>query len=175
MRLAVFFAIFLIAVFTEGVPWISRAWASEPVSFSADVNADPLGARALALLTDAAPEVAAIRGSVPFVARGELNGDATPEIFLKFEFFPEYCPLGCTPLVFVFAEREDALQMIARFSAFQVRIADEVTFGVRDLMVYADPKNDFSWTRYVWGPVSHRYEPFRINSPGLSRPSAGGG
>lgn len=170
MRLAAVFAIVLGMVFIGGTPG-RAARASESLSFSADMNADPMGQRALDLLTSAVPEIAAIRGSVPSVARGELNADGTPEIFLRFDFSPEFCPLGCTPLVFVFAGNEESLRMIARFPAFQVRMADDVTSGVRDLMVYADPKNDFIWTRYVWTPVSHRYEPYRVDSRGLSAPA----
>ncbi|MCB9979026.1 MAG: hypothetical protein H6862_05435 [Rhodospirillales bacterium] len=170
MRLAAVFAIVLGMVFIGDAAG-RAARASESLSFSADINAEPMGRRALDLLTSAAPEVAAIRGSFPSVARGELNADGTPEIFLRLDFSPEFCPLGCTPLVFVFARHDESLRMIARFAAFQVRMADDVTSGVRDLMVYADPKNDFIWTRYVWTPVSHRYEPYRIDSRGLSVPS----
>lgn len=138
------------------------------MTFGAAAPDDALALRALSLLENAVPEVAALNATEAAVARANLNGDATPELLLRVVFLAQACSGPCRDLFFVFVERDGELRLVARLSAFDLRIADTLTGGVRDLMVYADPGNDYGWTKYVWDPSSRRYGPERLDSRALS-------
>ena len=39
-----------------------------------------------------------------------------------------------------------------------VRLSLNKTYGIRDLEIYDNPKNDYHYTRYVWDPFSFQYQ-----------------
>ncbi len=166
MRSLAGFFLLLTALLAGG--HLRSAAASESLSFGPLTGDDSQGLRAVRMLEDAAPEAVALDGSVVRVARAELNGDAQSELVVRIDFSGPACARRCRSLFFVFVDRDGEMRLVARLGAFDLRVADSVKGGVRSLMVYNDPGNDYAWAPYVWEPTARRYAPEVIDSRALS-------
>ncbi len=144
------------------------AAASESLRFGPLAGDDSQGLRALRMLEDAAPEAVALEGAVVRVARVELNGDARSELVVRVDFSGPACTGRCRSLFFVFVDRDGQMRLVARLGAFDLRVSDSVNGGVRGLMAYNDPGNDYAWASYVWEPTARRYVPEVVDSRALS-------
>lgn len=90
------------------------------------------------------------------VSRIDLNNDGRDELILKTEADDCDARRGCDYLVA--AEKSSHWIQLGRIKAFNILVSDKRTYGVRDLIVYNIPNNDFESVRYVWKPKSFKYE-----------------
>ncbi len=156
----------LTALLAGGGPRLAAA--SESLRFGPVAGDDSQGLRAVRMLEDAAPEAVALNGALVRVARVELNGDARSELVVRVDFSGPACTERCRSLFFVFVDRDGLMRLVARLGAFDLRVSDSVNGGVRGLMVYDDPGNDYAWAPYVWEPTARRYVPEVVDSRALS-------
>ena len=127
-RLAVFFlALFLLHL--DAKP----AYAIEPLNFSRDIGFT--AKQRLSFYLDDA-QAASI----------DLNGDSKPEYILKNTTCETAEP--CDYQVFAFSK--ERVLRLAHFKARKVVVSDKKTHGVRNLIVYNHPVDDFRSTPFVW-------------------------
>ena len=86
----------------------------------------------------------------------DLNGDSVDEVL--YQAAPPLCSEneGCT--YFVTAKKKDSWIVIGEFKGFNILISDKRTYGIRDIIVYNIPHNDFESVRYAWNPKRYQYE-----------------
>lgn len=91
----------------------------------------------------------------PFsLALTDLNGDGMDEFILK----NDGC--GVPPALCTFrilAESTDSFVELGRIRARNVALADGSVAGVRTIMAFASPINDYDYELYVWEPTRSRY------------------
>lgn len=84
----------------------------------------------------------------------DLNNDGLNEYIIK--------PASCSPNTFcqhhIVAFMKEQLISLLSIKAQKIIIKDIHHYGVRDLMVYSSPMNDFEKSKYQWNPFSYIYE-----------------
>lgn len=102
------------------------------------------------------------------MATTDLNGDNVEELLLRIQPPPDpACQGGCPARFFVFGLGNGKLFLIGQFSGTRILVADDRTFGTRDIQVFDNPHDDFHSNRYVWTPAQRRYAPWSLDSPAL--------
>ena len=94
---------------------------------------------------------------IPYLlAEIDLNGDAINEYVIKPES-KTYCPALplCPYYVTAFQEHEPII--IGKFNAHKMLISDKKTYGIRQIIVYNVPHNDFTSKTASWNPYSFSY------------------
>lgn len=109
------------------------SYAIEPLSFSSDIGFS--AKQRLGFFLQSAD-----------AARIDLNGDDRPEYVLQ----DKACNADILCEYQVLAFSKDTVLRLARFQARKVVISDEKTHGVRNLIVYNHPVDDFKATPFVW-------------------------
>lgn len=95
---------------------------------------------------------------IPYVlAEMDLNGDAIDEYIIRPES-DEYCPALplCPYYVTAFQKHEPII--IGQFNAHKMLISDKKTYGIRQIIVYNIPHNDFTFETSSWNPYRFSYE-----------------
>jgi hypothetical protein len=91
-------------------------------------------------------------------AIANLNQDQLPEIFVRL-----YKPDGtCSKLegcqIYILADQGDDLSEIGRLKAHSIRLGDDSSNGVRDLLVNTNPWNDYEYRTFRWDGKSASFE-----------------
>jgi hypothetical protein len=110
---------------------------------------DTMGKDASALIPSSA-------GRDALLAAVDLNGDAGDEYILKKGGLDCSQDIGCPYTVH--ALKDGAWITIGTFTGFNLLISDKTTYGIRDILVYTFPYNDFKSERYAWNPAKFGYE-----------------
>ncbi len=90
------------------------------------------------------------------VSNVDLNDDGPEESILKTK--REYCHGDDGCLYVIAARKQDEWIKLGTFKAFNILVSDRRTYGIRDLIVYSVPNNDFESVHYVWNPKAYQYE-----------------
>lgn len=86
----------------------------------------------------------------------DLNGDGEPEYIVRItDTFFKCNNIGCHHGVV--AITGDEVKRLGYFEYAEVDISQEETDGVKDLLVYDNPMNDFSPTVYKWDSEQEMY------------------
>lgn len=86
----------------------------------------------------------------------DLNKDGAKEWIVRETGSKCTANTGCP--YFVYAQKNREWIEIGSFSAFKILIADKTEYGVRNILVYNLPLNDFATVTYGWSPEKYRYE-----------------
>ena len=91
------------------------------------------------------------------LAEIDLNGDSIDEYVIKPESNAD-CPALplCPYYVTAFQKHEPII--IGKFNAHKMLISDKKTYGIRQIIVYNVPHNDFTSETSSWNPHSFSYE-----------------
>lgn len=122
------------------------ALAGERVRFSIPEQTDE----------EAAALIPALERDGTLAARVDLNGDARPEFIMKDGGQSCTPDKGCPYTVH--ARKNGEWIKIGAFEGFNILISDKTTYGIRDILVYTLPYNDFKSERYAWVPARYEYE-----------------
>jgi hypothetical protein len=89
----------------------------------------------------------------PFLtAQGDLNGDGITEHFLKSE---KTSPVAD---VYLLGVKHREVTLLGKIPARKIEITDKKQWGVRRLVVYNDPGNDFRSQIWVWNPWDFQFQ-----------------
>lgn len=86
----------------------------------------------------------------------DLNDDGLKESILKTK--REYCQSKDGCLYVIAAKKQGQWINLGVLNAFNILVSDRRTYGIRDLIVYSIPNNDFESVHYVWDPKAYQYE-----------------
>ncbi|MEM6780280.1 MAG: hypothetical protein AAF569_00290 [Pseudomonadota bacterium] len=86
----------------------------------------------------------------------DLNNDGLPEKIIKSDRQSCNDKNGCQYIVM--AQKGRNWIELGDIKAFNILVSDDRTYGIRDLLVYATPNNDFDFERHAWNPRTYRYE-----------------
>jgi len=91
------------------------------------------------------------------LAKIDLNADALAE------YIARPSRPACRKMVFcpyaIVAFKNKSPILLNRIEAKNLMISAKKTYGIRDLIVYTDPRNDFRAQTFSWNPFSFRFEP----------------
>jgi hypothetical protein len=95
----------------------------------------------------------------PFqIAAFDLNGDGVDEWIFRQDRESGCEPnASCTYLILGLSEKKPII--LGDISARKIELADQKTYGVRNLHVYNDRNDDFAYTSYVWTPENRAFLP----------------
>lgn len=100
-----------------------------------------------------------------YVADAYLNTDSRAEYIARIGDEARCLKImGCRFVVLGNDDDRDQFRQLAKFNALRMEIADTMTEGVRDLLVYRDPWNDFSRLKYSWNSKISMYQPWSLSS-----------
>ncbi len=85
------------------------------------------------------------------IARADLNDDGLYEFVLK----PKSCQKGC--MFNVVAEASKKIVPLGDFRGSNLVLGSEFSHGVRNILVFESPTNDFDYSLYTWHPMSSSY------------------
>jgi len=85
------------------------------------------------------------------IARADLNDDGLYEFVLK----PKACNTTCR--YNIVAESSKNIVMLGDIRGSNIALGNEFSHGVRNLLVFESPTNDFDYTLYTWHPMSSSY------------------
>jgi hypothetical protein len=85
------------------------------------------------------------------IARADLNDDGLYEFVLK----PKHCEDVC--LFNIVAEARKEIVRLADIRGANLVLGNETSHGVRNILVFESPTNDFDYTLYTWHPMSSSY------------------
>lgn len=85
------------------------------------------------------------------IARADLNDDGLYEFVLK----PKECQTTCR--YNIVAESSKKIVMLADIRGSNIVLGNEFSHGVRNILVFESPTNDFDYTLYTWHPMSSSY------------------
>ena len=90
----------------------------------------------------------------PFlVAKTDLNGDDVPEYFVKSTKSSDL------KNHWIIALKRRTPTFLTKIPAKKIVVSDKKTYGIRKLIVYNRPENDFRKEIFVWNPIPFRFEP----------------
>lgn len=91
------------------------------------------------------------------LATTDLNDDFIDEYILRPQFEGS-CPNKplCPYQIVAFQDHEPIL--IGQFDAHKILISDKKTYGIRHLIVYNGPHNDFKHETAIWNPFAFRFK-----------------
>ncbi len=116
------------------------AYALEPVNFDAQLGlTDSLHLETYLKTYEAAP--------------ADLNGDGLKEFILK----NKDCKAQTLCEYKVLAYSHSETLTLAEFKAQQIALSDHYTSGVRDILVYNNPLNDYAHTIYAWNAANSKF------------------
>ncbi len=88
------------------------------------------------------------------VAHTDLNKDGIDEHILK----PKHCSdrsYNCQHIVI--AEKEDHIVLLAKIRAREIMIATTYSYGIKDIMAFTNPVNEYNFDIYMWSPKEKTY------------------
>lgn len=90
------------------------------------------------------------------IASVDLNNDALDEYIIK-PASPKDCsaPPLCSHQIIALQDREPIL--IGKFDAHKMLVSNKKTYGIRDIIVYNIPYNDFKSETATWSPFHFRF------------------
>ena len=91
------------------------------------------------------------------LAPADLNNDAINEYVVR-PAAKNACadaPL-CSYQIIAFQDHKPI--MIGQFDAHKMLVSDKKAYGIRHIIVYNEPHNDFNYETAVWNPFSFRFE-----------------
>ncbi|MCB1652202.1 MAG: hypothetical protein KDI46_09125 [Alphaproteobacteria bacterium] len=88
------------------------------------------------------------------IAYIDLNEDGIDEMMLK----EKSCTGQKICTISILARAPGKLHSLGKIEGKNVAIAQSYNHGIRDLMVYDDPDNDYKYDLYVWNPQETRYK-----------------
>ena len=88
------------------------------------------------------------------MAETDLNGDNLLEHILKRKNCGQYTNI-CTHLII--AEKEDELALLSKISAKHLMVGDDESYGIKNLLAFKNPTNDYDFDIYVWSPREKMY------------------
>lgn len=86
------------------------------------------------------------------VAGTDLNDDGLDEFILKSKTCDQKCRFA------VVAENNRKIIPLVSIEAANVVLGNEFEHGVRNLLVFENPNNDFDYVLYTWHPLSSTYK-----------------
>lgn len=87
----------------------------------------------------------------------DLNNDAIDEYIIKPKSMKD-CPARPLCSYQIIAHQNHKPILIGQFDAHKVRIGDKKTYGIRQVILYNEPHNDFKTATALWNPYSFRFE-----------------
>lgn len=90
-------------------------------------------------------------------ARVDLNGDGLKEIIVRQVVTGCEAQSNCLYMITGVSARQPVL--LASFRARKIGISGEKAYGVKKILVYNHPENDFQSTTYVWTPYTSSFDP----------------
>ena len=91
------------------------------------------------------------------VAKTDLNNDAIEEYILR-PLNKSDCPKAPICPHYIVAQQNHEYILLGKFDAHKMLISNKKAYGIRDIIVYNTPHNDFSYKTAVWNPFSYRFE-----------------
>ena len=88
------------------------------------------------------------------IAETELNGDYLPEYILK-EKNCDSADYSCRFLVI--GQNKNKLTVLTQIQASNLVIPNAKNYGVRDILAFQNPENDYDYKRYIWSPELSHY------------------
>lgn len=85
------------------------------------------------------------------IAPADLNDDGLYEYVLK----PKHCGQSCS--FNIVAEARKEIVPLADIQGVNIVLGNETSHGVRNILVFESPTNDFDYTLYTWHPMSSSY------------------
>lgn len=129
------------------------AQAAEPVQLKTETTS-PVEQRILDMAKSRLPLKSGAEAVLGFSAK-DLNDDGINEYIIT-----ENCSYG-TPKpcdTWVVANNNGNLSILAQFTAKNIALSNKYTNGIRDLLVYNDPGNDFRYTIFRWNSPRGAYQ-----------------
>ncbi|MCB9964420.1 MAG: hypothetical protein H6855_01960 [Rhodospirillales bacterium] len=91
------------------------------------------------------------------VHRVDLNNDGVPELIVRLADQYTTCnDMGCHHAVL--AITDEAIRRLGYFEFCEIEVAPTETDGVKDLLVFDSPLNDFSPSLYIWDANEQMYK-----------------
>lgn len=87
----------------------------------------------------------------------DLNNDAIDEYVIKPKSMKD-CPTRPLCSYQIIAHQNHMPILIGQFDAHKMRIGDKKTYGIRQVILYNEPHNDFKTATALWNPYSFRFE-----------------
>ena len=95
---------------------------------------------------------------IPYVlAEIDLNGDSIDEYIIKPESGANCPAFPLCPYYVTAFQKHDPI-IIGKFNAHKMLISDKKTYGIRQIIVYNTPHNDFTSKTSSWNPYDFSYE-----------------
>ncbi len=91
------------------------------------------------------------------IATTDLNNDAIDEYIIK-PASARDCQKKPLCQHSIIALQDHAPLLIGQFDAHKILISDKKTYGVRHIIVYNQPHNDFKTATAIWSPFNFRFE-----------------
>ncbi len=91
------------------------------------------------------------------IAAIDLNNDSIDEFLVKPKNLSD-CPEKPLCPNQIIAFRDYAPILIGNFDAHKILISDKKTYGIRHIIVYNTPYNDFKSETARWSPYKYRFE-----------------
>lgn len=95
------------------------------------------------------------------IARTDFNGDNMDELIIK----SKVCDTNTAFCMhYLFAETGDKILNLSAIQAREILISDKSTNGIRDILAFDNPHNDFDYSIYHWDAGQSTYILFREDS-----------
>lgn len=92
------------------------------------------------------------------VAASDLNGDSAPEFIAAPRNRKNCHPLaGCTYAIAAFDGQ--TVTNLGFLKGFSIVLSDKRSYGIREILVYSNPDNDYAHARYIWDPKRRNFQP----------------
>jgi hypothetical protein len=153
VRMAVF--LHLITILLLCIPTISSAFAAgaKPLVFSSS-HYDLRTRQIASFLKDSG---SLLPGTRIETAPIDLNGDGVNEvIFRQTNGTCEY-DSDCPYIITGISNRQPAI--IATFHGRKIGISGEKSYGIHNILVYNQKRNDFQYITYSWNPFTSSFQP----------------
>lgn len=98
-----------------------------------------------------------VPGKPWLLATIDLNGDNLDEYVARQD--SQECSNSPFCSHYILAFRADTPILIGEFYARKVLISGKKTYGIRQILVYNHPHNDFRAENYIWSPETFRFTP----------------
>ena len=142
------YTVFLLAALVLGAGH-SAAHATEKLIFDQDISLRALK-NIQSFMRQEMPEMP----ETLKIAGADLNEDGIPEFIVR----PETCgeTTGFCPF-FVLADMEENVIKLLKTEAKKLALAGSYSHGVRNIIAFKNPENDFDYELYIWDPGRSRY------------------
>ncbi len=130
--------------------WSDRAYSIEPLHYEASVSSQET-----IKISSFLSSTNADNYEITHIAKNDLNDDGIDETIVitnTCETSTEICQ------IYVLANLDISPALLGRINAKNIAISNQSSYGVRDLLVYNNAKNDYDYEIMRWNPKQSTYQ-----------------